>query len=498
MYTRINNLIKAKFKSTEPSATGVYLLLYEAIRSTIESGAIPENTKMPPSRLLALQLEISRSTVVKAYNLLTENKMLSSRHGSGYVVSGISRQKSKPNDEKVGYPEISETGKSFLRNIHLLENNETEGMAFTPGLPPLDVFPIGQWQKLTNMYWRHIKSSDLNYSISSGIYSLKKNIANYLLLSRKIHCDPEQIIIVSGSLQSLYLIGSILINKDDEVLLENPTFPNVISIFKSLQAKVRPIDVDNDGIMVENIKKGLFKKAKLVHVTPSNQYPLGGKMSLKRRLDLLDWANQNEAMIIENDYEHEINNWESHVDSIYSLDQQQRTIYLGTFNRILHPSIRLGYMIAPPYLIPNIKALQMHSHRFVPQSIQAVMTDFMNQNLIYKHVRNAIEAANNRKELFLSLFQKHFKYNISICPSSVTSFHLLAALSEGVGDDALVLALQAKGIITHGLSHCYIEESKKQGLILGYSCINRALLSQYLVRMASICNGILEEKKSGM
>ena len=174
MYTRINNLIKAKFKSTEPSASGVYLLLYEAIRSTIESGAIPENTKMPPSRLLADKLEISRSTVVKAYNLLTENKMLSSRHGSGYVVSGISRQNPKSNDEKVGYPEISETGKSFLRNIHLLENNETEGMAFTPGLPPLDVFPIGQWQKLTNMYWRHIKSSDLNYSISSGIYSLKK------------------------------------------------------------------------------------------------------------------------------------------------------------------------------------------------------------------------------------------------------------------------------------------------------------------------------------
>ncbi len=474
----------------------MYLLLFEAIRSTIESGAIPENTKMPPSRLLAEHLDISRSTVVKAYNLLTENKMLSSRHGSGYVVSGISKQSPVQKEEKGGYPEISETGKSFLRNIHLLGNNETEGMAFTPGLPPLDVFPIGQWQKLTNNYWRHIKSSDLNYSISSGIYSLKKNIANYLLLSRRIHCDPEQVIIVSGSLQSLYLIGSVLINKDDEVLLENPTFPNVISIFKSLQAQVRPIDVDNEGILVEKVQKGPYKNAKLVHVTPSNQYPLGGKMSLERRLKLLDWANQNEAIIIENDYEHEINNWESHVDSIYSLDQQQRTIYLGTFNRILHPSIRLGYMIAPPFLLPNLKALQMHSHRFVPQSIQVVMTDFMNQNLVYKHVRNAIEAASDRKELFLSLFEKYFHEGIGINPSSVTSFHLLAELSKGMKDDKLVSALQAKGIITHGLSNCFIEAPKRQGLILGYSCINRALLSQYLVRMAGVFNGMQGTEKA--
>jgi GntR family transcriptional regulator / MocR family aminotransferase len=489
VYKRVVHIIREQFNTDERSFNGVYLVLYEAIRKAIEIGHIPESTQMPPSRLLAEEMGLSRSTVIKAYNLLTENKLVFARQGSGYVVMASPRQNPGRSEPRSGYPRISDIGQSFLQNIHLLGNTETEGMAFTPGLPPLDVFPIGQWQKLTNMYWRHIKSSDLNYSISSGIYPLKKNIANYLLLSRRIHCDPDQIIIVSGSLQSLYLIGNILINKGDDVLVENPTFPNVISIFKSLQAKVNPVEVENDGIDLHKLNRLRPENPKLVHVTPSNQYPLGGKMPLEKRLHLLDWANHNEAIIIENDYEHEINNWEFPVDSIYSLDQQQRTIYLGTFNRILHPSIRLGYMVAPPYLLSSLKALQMHSHRFVPQSIQAVMTDFMSQSLIYKHIRNAINEASDRKALFLSMFEKLFDKNLIIRSQQTSSFHVVAELMEGNQDKQLVSALKTKGIITHPLSKCYLDEPLKQGLILGYSCINRGLLAQYLPKMAGVYFG---------
>lgn len=485
MFTKINSIISERFHSNRQLTTGLYQVLFTSISEAIEAGDIPESSLMPPTRLLAEKMGLSRSTVVKAYNLLAENKILISRHGSGYMVATFPKSNPVKSEVRSGYPLISEIGKSFHQNIHLLGNTETEGMAFTPGLPPLDVFPIGQWQKLTNMYWRHIKSSDLNYSISSGIYPLKKNIANYLLLHRRIHCDPDEIIIVSGSLQSLYLIGTILLNKGDQVLVENPTFPNVISIFKSLQARVHAIPVDEEGILPENIHGQEYKKAKLIHTTPSNQYPLGGKMSLERRLQLLHWANENESIIIENDYEHEINNWENPIDSIYSLDRQQRTVYLGTFNRILHPSIRLGYMVAPPYLLEAIKALQMHSHRFVPQSIQAVMTDFMAKNLINKHIRNAIDEAQERKTLFVSLFEKLFAERLVIRPNATPSFHVVAEMNGQESDEDLVATFKTKRIITHPLTRCYLESPKQNGLIMGYSCINKVLMAQYLQRMAN-------------
>lgn len=496
MFTVINNLIKALFKEGNHTKRVVYLDVYETIKKAVESGMIPQGTQLPPTRILADQLNLSRSTIVKAYNLLTENKLLNTRQGSGFFVAETNKIKASLPEETAGYPTISEVGESFLHNIHILNNTAVEGVAFTPGLPPLDIFPIGQWQKLSNLYWRNIKTSDLNYSISSGINSLKENIANYLLLTRKIKCDPAQIMIVSGSLQSLYLVGNVLIDKGDVVYMENPTFPNVISIFKSLRAQVVPVSIDSEGLRIDKMTDIPGKSPKLVHVTPSNQYPMGGKMSRERRLQLLNWANQHNAMIIENDYEHEINNWHDPVESVFSLDRQQRTIYLGTFNRTLHPSIRLGYMILPPYLLPAVKALQMHSHRFVPQSIQAVMTDFIRQNLIYKHLRKVIEEAADRKELFLSLFEKYFEDNPISGESGITirnvdnsSFHLVAELADEVDDEKLVSALERKGIITHALSKCYIEAEKKRGLILGYSCINRGFMAQFVARMAGVYLG---------
>lgn len=485
MFTVIRKLIATQFEASLLGEKPVYMQLYEAIKNAIEAGAIPEGTLMPPTRLLSQEIQLSRSTVVKAYNLLSENKLLNPRQGSGFLVATVAEKYALPLSERLGYPEISQVGESFLHNIHILNSSAAEGVAFTPGLPPLDVFPIGQWQKLSNLYWRNIKTSDLNYSISSGIDSLKEKIANYLLLTRKIKCDPSQVIIVSGSLQSLYLVGNVLINQGDTVYLENPTFPNVISIFKSLRANVVPVACDNEGICVDQMNVP-FPNTKLVHVTPSNQYPNSVKMTLERRLALLDWANEHQALIIENDYEHEINNWHNPIDSLFSLDKQQRTIYLGTFNRTLHPSIRLGYMLLPPHLLPVVKALQMHSHRFVPQSVQVVMTDFIGKNLIYKHLHNVIKEAEERKQLFTSLFDAHFNQALHINKTNNASFHLVADLPREYNDEAMTQAMETKGIIVHPLSKCYIEEPQRQGFIMGYSCVNRGFMAQAMARMAGV------------
>lgn len=486
MQTILTNRIKEAFvKVTKTEKAGSFLL-YTVIRQLIELGQIPFEVKLPPTRFLAEGLGIARSTVVKGYDLLVENRYISASQGSGYQVIYEKKELIKATEIPAGFPDISDIGKSFLHNIHLLSNSGIEAVAFTPGLPPLDVFPIGQWQKLTNSYWRTIKASELNYSISSGVQSLKQSIADYLLLTRGIKCDLDQVIIVSGSLQSLYLIGSVLINKGDKVAIENPTFPNVISIFSSLQAELVPIETDANGMQTTELNKPEGLAASIIHTTPSNQYPLGGKMSLARRNALIHWAQTNNKLIIENDYEHEINNSENPIPSIFSLDTSQRTIYLGTFNRILHPSIRLGYMLVPPYLLPAIKALQMHSHRFVPQSIQVVMQAFINQNHLFKHIRSAIAEAALRKKLFINYFEKYVGQNTQLIESETPSFHLLALTGNEVPDIELVKKLEQAGISTHALSKCYVTETNRNGLILGYSSVSKAFMQQSLQKMGLV------------
>ena len=360
-------------------------------------------------------------------------------------------------------------------------------MAFRPGLPPIDVFPVNQWKKLLDAYWRHIKSSGLSYSSSTGIEELKKSIRNYLNVSRNIKCDYDQIIIVSGSLQSLYLITNALIDKGDSVVIENPLFPNVHSVFKSSEANLIPIDLDDEGIDITQMNT-IKKQVKMVHVTPSNHYPLGIKMSLKRRQEMLNWATKNKALIIENDYENEIANSVESIPTIFSLDVEDRTIYMGTFNRLLHPSIRLGYMIVPKYLVKTVAAIQEHSHRFVTPSIQVVMNQFIEKNYLFQHINNSIDVAKTRHDLFISLFNEKSK-NMYIQNKSFSSFHVLALFKDYVSAEEeknFIKKLKKQNITVFSLSKCYVGKPKLKGLIIGYSSVKPNIIKEKVNSMVKL------------
>lgn len=468
-----------------------YIVLYRAIKQCILNIKLPHNWPLPPTRILAEELKLSRTTVNKSYELLNLEKFIVSKQGSGNKVNYNS---DKAQDDKKSvldsidrYPSISEKGESYTKNVQLLNRMPGANLAFRPGLPPIDAFPVNQWKKLLNTYWRHIKSSSLNYTLSSGITELKKSIGQYLNVSRNIKCDYNQIVIVSGSLQSLYLIANTLINKGDSVVLENPLFPNVHSVFKSSQANLIPIDLDDEGINIKKLKK-IKEHPKLLHLTPSNHYPLGTKMSLKRRKEVLDWASERKVLIIENDYENEIASVSERLPSIYSLDTEDRTIYMGTFNRLLHPSIRLGYMIVPQYLKATVKAILEHSHRFVSPSIQVVMNQFIEKNYLYQHINNSIEIAQERHQIFLNEFDK-INSKLNIDNKQFSSLHVTALFPNGasVNDEkAMIKNLQERNITAFSLSKCYVNKPMEKGLILGYSSVRSNILRQKVRKMKGI------------
>jgi GntR family transcriptional regulator/MocR family aminotransferase len=454
----------------------IYKKVFESIKKLIINGSIPYKTKLPPSRELAKKLDISRSTIIKVYDLLTFERFISAKKGSSCIVCYKRENKSDKEliiDKKNKYPKISKRAKLFEQYRDFSTDNfKKNSVAFRPGLPPLDIFPIKTWKNLTNTYWREATPTNLSYAPSEGLDILRINIANYLKVYRDIDCNYSQIIIASGSLHSLYLIGNSLIDKNDKVIMENPTFPRAYNLFKSLEADIIPCDVDENGIKIDTIIND--SKTKLIYTTPSNQYPLGIKMSKARRLELLEWAAKNNSLIIEDDYDHEFSNWENPIPSIYSLDNEERVIYQGTFNKLLHPSLRIGYIIVPKYLIEPIKSIYEQSSRFVPVSTQSILNNFIVDGYLNKHIRNVIETSKERKKLFVSQTKKTFEFS-----KKNSGLHIIGKIKNNLKDVYSHNLLLKNNVIAYPLSNYYINnKNEEQGLVMGYSSVNSKVMKE--------------------
>ena len=468
----------------------LYTVLFQSLKEAIVSKNLPNLWPLPGTRSLSEALDISRSTVIKAYEMLEMEQFITVRPGSGYRVSDLERLHVTKNHAIDPIPErmhlISGRGKQYLNSFRFVQQSSGAGLAFRPGIPPVDIFPIGRWKNLLNNYWRYVKSSTLNYTHTSGDQPLKEKIRDFLRISRGISCTTEQIIIVSGSVQSIYLLAHTFLDPGDTVLLENPTFPNVMGIFMGSGAHIEGISCDDDGIDTALLPiKGKNPTPKLVHVTSGCQYPLGMPLSLSRRKELINWAHENDSLIIENDYEHEIPDRSRLLPPLYNLDPNGRTIYLGTFNRLLYPSIRLGFMVCPPELAHAVEAIQAHSHRFVSPYLQEVMRQFIDKNYLYYHLRNLSDEAPLREMLFRKLFPfspeiGYFGTNQPAHGLHLT-FHLRGAGDRLSVESELIKKLSKVGITSHSLSRCYLPGSKpKGGLILGYSAVPPVIMREKL------------------
>lgn len=474
MFSTIKNIVSQSEFSLKNEDYSLYQNLYFILKDAIEKNKIPNNTKLPASRALAKDLCIARSTVVKSYDLLVLEKFVTSKQGSGYFVNTTKTSFEtfeEKDDKNYQYPKISKRAKLFSKYKYISTDNFSKNnIAFRPGLPPLDLFPVKKWKNLSNNYWRETTPTNLSYAPSEGLESLRFSISNYLKLYRNIDCDYNQIIIVSGSLHSLYLIGNSILDKNDHIVMENPTFPRAYNLFKSLKTNIIPCNVDSNGMDIKSLKQD---NAKLIYSTPSNQYPLGIKMSYERRLELLHWASNKNALIIEDDYDHEFSNWTNPTPSIFSLDTESRVIYQGTFNKLLHPSLRLGYMIVPKYLIEPIKAIYEQSSRFIPSSTQEIMSHFIDKDYLNHHLRSVIKTAQERRKLFVD----YTKESLDI-EDSHEGLHLISKIKNDIKDLDAFKTLLKHNVVAYPLSNYYIGKEKKQGLIMGYSSVNNKVMKE--------------------
>jgi GntR family transcriptional regulator / MocR family aminotransferase len=323
--------------------------LYRELRQAILSGRLLPKQKIPSTRSLSQSLRISRTTVTLCYEQLLSEGYLETVVGSGTYVCGQipddllqSETAITAQTHPTGPLQLSIYG-TALEAANILRQPEADvTFNFRYGRPALDQFPLKLWRRLLS---RRCSAADwLDYAIDPlGYYPLREQITQYLARARAVQCTPEQVVITNGSQQALDLILRLLLDPGDAVVMEEPGYLSARQLFLTQSADIFPVPVDESGLKVSVLPHQ--SAIKLVHVTPSHQFPTGAILSLPRRLELLAWVQQRGALIIEDDYDSEYRYGERPIPALQGLDQSGSVLYIGTFSKVLCPSVRIGYLV---------------------------------------------------------------------------------------------------------------------------------------------------------
>ena len=468
------------------AAVPLYRQLYRDLRQAILSSKLLPEMRLPSTRALADNLEISRNTVLEAYEQLVAEGYLESRVGSGTYVaqelpeellhvrgqSHLNAPSEQGSDGSSGVSPLSARGE-LLTDIELSSFRADEKpRAFRPGLPALDAFPIELWSRLTSRRWRSLPGSMLGYRRSTGYPPLREAIATYLQASRGVHCSPEQVIIVSGTQQAITLTAHVLLDPGDRAWIEDPGYPRAQGAFRWAGAQTVPVPLDDEGLTLDQARSG-EDDARLAYVTPSHQYPLGMTMSLPRRLELLDWAETSDAWILEDDYDSEYRYEGRPIAALQGLDDAGRVIYVGSFSKVLFPALRLGYLVVPESLVESFSAAKSLVGRCPPLAPQMVVTDFLEEGHFERHVRRMRTLYAERQSILIEALTEQAGDQVDVS-SDEAGLHLTVFLNGNLDDQIVSAALQDRDIVAPPLSFYSARSLDRDGLVLGYAAINEA------------------------
>lgn len=458
------------------SSIPLYHQLYNVIRKSISTGKLKAGLKLPGTRTLAKEFKVSRNTILLAFEQLIAEGYIKGKAGAGtYVTNEFPDKLTKEVKKQKQADDFLINLKS--KNAPTLDSHEQRIMPennfvpFQHGIPSVKDFPFDLWIKTFNKVMRRFSESQLSKIEGSGYKDLKEEISKYLQTYRAVNCTPDQIFIVNGSQQGLYLLSRTLMKEGNNFLLEDPFYFGVKDAIRSSKVNIIPIPVDEEGIKIDYAIKN-FSNANFIYTTPSHQYPLGSTMSNSRRLKLLDFAGENNIWIIEDDYDGEFRYTGNPLPSLQGMDKNGKVIYLGTFSKVLFPGLRLGYLVLPS--IDTVEALAAERKvidRQSPILEQLVLAEFMKCGHFTRHIRKMRMLYKERQENLISEIKKELGGIIEIQPSA-SGMHVLAWLPEHLDDKAVCKELRYNGLTTFPLSNLILKYKQKSALVLGYTAFN--------------------------
>ncbi|NEQ53156.1 MAG: PLP-dependent aminotransferase family protein [Leptolyngbya sp. SIO3F4] len=455
--------------------------VYSQLRWAILSGRLHSGQRLPASRVLAKSLGLSRTTVTQGYDQLISEGYLQTRPGAGtYVCEQLPDNLLMPehvvNDHhtSVEIP-LSDYGNLVQKSPLRPERKEFE-ISFRYGQPALELFPVNLWRKLLSKHCCQT-SHWLEYATSStGYQPLRQAVANYLQRSRAVRCTPKQVIITNGSQQALSLITQLLVSPGDSIAIEEPGYLGARHIFQASGANLLHIPLDRDGLIVDELTRYRVKP-RFVYVTPSHQFPTGALLSLTRRLTLLKWARETGGLIVEDDYDSEYRYGGRPIPSLQGLDTHASVLYVGTFSKVMFPSIRLGYLVLPEALVEVFGKAKWLADRQPPTLTQAVLAEFIAAGHLDRHLRKMRLCYERRRDTLVQALYKHFGKTVEILGDSA-GLHVMAKLPLILSDDEAVDRAASVGVEICSAQDQYETPRNTGEFVFGYTAIDEAQIEK--------------------
>ncbi len=481
------------------SATSLQDQIVAFFRDAVLRGALKPGARLPSSRQLAAELGVARITAVEAFDRLTAEGYFVTRRGVGLFVadtvtdaylSGVPTRASRARKTALapgaaaahGLPAPASTRGAHTSAAHdsrargpapastarALETPATDALPLATGVPALEEFPWRDWARISARVFRDRPAAALAYGDPQGLPELRSAIADYLGAARGIVCDPDQIVVVSGSQQGIDLTARVVASPGDTAWFEDPGYGAARAALTAARLNVALVPADRDGI---DVARGIADAptARLAMVTPSYHYPLGGTLSLPRRRALLAWAHATGAWILEDDYYGEYRFAGRPQPTLYALDRHARVLYLGTFSKMLAPGLRIGFVVAPRPLVQRLTELKMATDRYTPGLMQLVLARFIAEGRLAAHVRRMRTLYRERRAALLDALATHARDVLDVGEPPDAGLHVAVRLMVAVNDVAVSRELRTKGIGAAPLSTYYAATPKTRGFVLGFA-----------------------------
>lgn len=429
--------------------------LHAAIRAAILEGSLDHGERLPASRELAKRLGVARITVVNAYDQLVAEGYLETRRGAGTFVAASTPDKllaatPAPTTKGVGTP-----------------NPEPPVRPLYAGMPALDQFPKARWAQLSGRAARGLNDEMMHHSDVMGYFPLRATIAAHLRSSRSVRCNEEQVMIVSGLQQGLFLVGGSILSSDQAIFMEDPGHGGMHAAAAATGREVIDCPVDEQGIVVPDARHGLLV------TSPSRHYPLGYTMPHGRRLELLEWAQHTESLIFEDDYDSEFRYSGRPLNSLQGIDGGRRVIYGGTFSKALFPALRLGYLVLPEHLVDPVKEFKLAIDSFPSIIHQAALYAFISEGEFGRHIRRLRKVHARRHSIFVEAMKREAAGLLRLEPSdaglSLVAWPEAPITNAGLNDGDIAQMARACGVGAVSLSATYVKAQAKQGVIFGFA-----------------------------
>lgn len=437
------------------SKTPLYEQIYRYIKREIQEGRIKSGERLPSTRALCRHLEVSRSTVELAYEQLLSEGYVEAEPCRGYFAAQIDG--------------LYQIDRMEAKKEEIIPHPEQQcDYDFTPSGVDLNSFPYNIWRKLSRECLVDDKAQLFRLGNPQGEYSLRNAIASYLHQARGVNCHPDQVIVGAGNDYMLMLLTTIIGN-GHKIALENPTYRQAYRLFENLSYEVCTVDMDSRGMQVEKLRES---GADIAFVMPSHQYPLGTVMPIRRRMELLNWADEEEGRyILEDDYDSEFRYKGKPIPALQGYDRKGKVIYTGTFSKSIAPAIRMSYIVLPESVLEIYRKKCSFMSSTVSRVDQMILCRFIEDGYYERHLNKTRALYKSRHDTLLGCL-KTMDCGFTVSGENA-GVHLLLHFKEGHSEQELIRKAREAGVKVYGLSEYYVEEKRKHDMgaviLLGYA-----------------------------